>query len=242
MGKFKVKNLKFKNFFYIAAIMLLFLFLIAHQKVQAQPAPVFMVTWQAESFIPAEFEGRAIPTNRTSVEVAMNLVENKKIVNLSGTEIKWFVNDKRVLRGNGAQLMHFQVDEFTNRAQGVRIEIPDHKGIKLEKTILIPLATPELVVQTFRIGDKIGAGETITLKAMPYFFNTATIQDLSFNWLVNNKEPRIDDPLAFTSPNELALTIPKEVPSETLVNIIASAKNIRIPSEMTTVLKKTTVF
>ena len=172
----------------------------------------------------------------------MNLVENKKMANLSGTEIRWFVNDKRVLRRNGAQSMRFEVDEFANRAQGVRIEIPDYKGARLEKTIIIPLATPELVIQTFRIGDKISAGETVNFKAMPYFFNIASKEDILFRWLVNNKEPQITDPLAFTSPNELALTIPKEISPQTLINVIASAKNVRIPSEITTVLKKVTVF
>ena len=88
----------------------------------------------------------------------------------------------------------------------------------------------------------IGAGETVNFKAMPYFFNIASKEDILFKWLVNNKEPQITDPLAFTSPNELALTIPKEISPQTLINVIASAKNVRIPSEVSTVLKKVTVF
>jgi hypothetical protein len=66
----------------------------------------------------------------------------------------------------------------------VRVELPSYRGARLQKTIAVPVATPEVVLVSPYADGTIPAG-TASFTALPYFFNVARIGELVFSWVVN---------------------------------------------------------
>lgn len=202
---------------------LLVLLLSSSGKVGAQTAPEFMATWRAESFVPADFKGKALPTKKTRVEVVFNLIDNKKIAELRNVEVRWYVDNKLQQRGNGMQSFMFVVPDIAADENEIRIEIPDYKGVSIEKTIAIPITSPHLVIKSPYLGNEIKRGE-ITLTALPYFFNAQNIGELALRWIVNGEEAQQTEE-AITSPNVLSMIIPEEIPLGGTIDVRTTAKN-----------------
>ena len=62
--------------------------------VPAHAETEFMTSWQTKTYAPAWYEGKVFPTYQSFVMVGFELVENGKIVDLSRTVVRWYVDGK----------------------------------------------------------------------------------------------------------------------------------------------------
>lgn len=147
----------------------------------------FMVGWQTKTSAPAWFKGRGFPTYQSFITVGFELIENGKVVDLSKTAVRWYV-DGKLLKNESDGLGIRQVTVFNKKYGGevveMKIVIPDYRGRELLKLFAIPIKTPEVVVDIPYIGKKVARGEN-TLYAWPFFFGTTSVKKLNLQWTVD---------------------------------------------------------
>lgn len=153
---------------------------------RAQQAPDFMLTWKANSFAPAGYHGKTLPTQGTLIEMSLELIDGGRLASLSPHQIRWYVNDKLQRSGLGVKIFTFTAAASPGNDQNVRAVIMNYRGRDLEKTIAIPVVNPEAVIEAPYPDLLIQSGAN-AFKAVPYFFNIANINQLTFRWSANNK-------------------------------------------------------
>ncbi|MDP2696224.1 MAG: hypothetical protein Q8O87_03185 [bacterium] len=169
-----IKKIAGNNIYWIGALVMLTTgYAIT---VNSQTAPQFITSWKANSYVPAEYIGKALPTRDTGVDVAFDLIHNNRAVNLTQTEVRWYLNNKFQTSGLGLTNFDFDVSNITHSSQTIRIVVMDYNGADLTKSVIIPVADPQVTMV------KIANNE---YKALPYFFNIASLGDLDFQWSAN---------------------------------------------------------
>ena len=181
-----------KVFFLLAVFLAVFGFTTF--LVEAQTTPEIWATWKASSYVPADFPGKAMPSEGTLVTTSFEVVDNGKFVNLAGYEIYWYLNDELIKTGLGEQQVSFRVPTRGNHQ--IRIQVNDYNGANLVKTIEIPAIRPEAVIVAPYARDSF-SGSRIQVKAVPYFFNTAKPEKLNFSWKVNGQKPATTENISF---------------------------------------------
>ena len=190
--------------------------------VDAQSSPQFMVSWQAQSYVPSWYSGKVFPTQGSTVEVSFELIDGGKIVDLSSSKVRWYVNDKLIQNeqnGLGLRYLKTFVQDYSGQETEIRITIVDYRGQALHKIVRIPVVRPEAVIDAPYPDWKISNGESF-FQAFPFFFNVKNLGDLSFNWTVNNQ------PASETgNPQQLDLKV-SSMPSGADINISVAVKNL----------------
>lgn len=212
----------------ILIILIIGYLLIAIGQTNAQTAPEFIVSWKAGSFAPSDYLGKIFPTQNTPLEIGFDLVDENKFVNLANHTIYWFLDGKLIKKGKGLKGINFKTTQLNND-QALRITVVNYKGNDLDKTVFIPVVSPEVVINLpYPNNEAIKAGQTI-FQAFAYFFNVSKLADLSFDWSVDNQ--KISEGKA-ARPDILKLEInTSNMPSPTL-NLSVAVKNILKNFEM----------
>ena len=150
----------------------------------AQSSSSLLVTWRADAYAPSSFRGKVLPPRGGSVTATVDLLVNGKPADLSNREIRWFVDNE--LHQSGRNLKRFTF--------AVPIQNPDEVTVKavvmetlrgnIERTILIPVSSPSIVIDVPTEGGYIPAA-SIAARALPYFFSIEKPDDLLFEWAAN---------------------------------------------------------
>src|SRR3989344_4578012 len=82
----------------------------------AAEEPYPMLSWQAESFVPFAYSGRALPTVHTPVWVYLDVIQNGKQANLSSKDIRWYVDGIIFKRGKGLTSIELPKTNLLNKA------------------------------------------------------------------------------------------------------------------------------
>lgn len=217
-NKMKNYNQKLKIGFYFLVFVFTFSFLI-FSFAGAQQAPELMVTWKADNYVPSDYQGKALPSSGTGIEMAVELIDGGKLADLSRYEIRWSVNKKLKQSGVGLKNFSFITDRFQG-APSVAVTVVNYRGGDLQKNITIPLVSPEAAID----------GRQGVFEALPYFFNVRRIAELDFQWSANDQET---SGAIVESPNILNLST-ANVPSETVIDLSVTVRNIRKPTEIST--------
>jgi len=156
--------------------------------------------WSADTYVPFGYEGRALPTTESLIIVEADLKISG--ANPSGLKYSWFLDDvfQEAKSGYGRKSLQF----YTRRSKGshhtVLLKIfNESRSFYLERTIDIPITNPEIVVYP-KTDSKIGlpylasvenfnvvVNQESSFLALPYFFNIKSLQDLEFEWTVENQ-------------------------------------------------------
>ena len=72
-------NLKFKKKFFIAFAFYLLFSASSSAAAQSQA----LITWQAQSFAPAEYTGKRLPSPGTNINLGLEVIREKKLRDLS---------------------------------------------------------------------------------------------------------------------------------------------------------------
>ncbi|MDO8574243.1 MAG: hypothetical protein Q7R86_01290 [bacterium] len=199
-----------------------FLFLIASVSSGQTPEAQVLITWEASTYTPPGFEGKALPIEGSLVTASMEVFDSSgRLFDLREQTVYWYLNDKLIKGGVGIQTVIFRSSQGT---QELRVQLPDYLGGILVKTIEIPVVRPEAVVSYSGVGGFIG--NSARAEALPYFFNVGDKKDLEFSWKVNDQAP---DNLA--SPEFLDINLPAGAPSNFPVNISLSVVNKNFTGE-----------
>ncbi len=198
-------------------------------------ASQFMVTWEADSYVPGWYSGKALPTRNSLIRVAFELIDNGKPVNLSKSIVRWYVNDELVrneAHGLGITAYQFKTSDYPGNETEVRISIPNYKGSSVDKILRIPVAHPEVIIQGGRMDGTLGRGETM-FRGFPFFFNIRNLSNLRFAWTAANQGSEGSE----DSPWDFSLSIPESVPLGTPIEIGLTAQNNASPLEMGNISK-----
>ena len=171
--------------------------------INAQTAPEFLITWKANSYVPSEYQGKALPIADSIININLDLVVGGKIVDLSKNQVQWTLNGKLADSRLGLKNLNVRLNKLSNTNLNLIIKI-NYKGSELNKFVVIPVAEPEVVIKIINKS---------TLKANPYFFNVQNLNQLSFNWSVNNQKPGGTPDL----PNILEIEGVNLIPTESII-------------------------
>ena len=208
-------NLKLKKNTFLSVIFI-FVFLFSYS-VQAQTASRVLITWQAQSFAPAEYSGKILPSPGTSIKLGLELIKENKLQDLSKINIRWYLDGKLLTQGIGLKETSFFVNKGATYSHFVRAVIMT--GQEISGAIDIPIVSPKVIIKTPSPADTfIALGKTL-LRAVPYFFNVANPEELIFKWSVNNQ--------ALEGSDVLELEIAPPVPLNQNLNVRVTAQNLK---------------
>ncbi|MBU6500455.1 MAG: hypothetical protein KGJ89_01325 [Patescibacteria group bacterium] len=172
------------------------LLLIREARAQ-QSTPQFLVTWRANSYVPADYRGKIMPTTNSLINVSFELLVGGKPADISKQTVYWYLNDDLLAGGAGMQSIGFVPNGITDTAS-IRIQIPNYATNLLVDNIDIPLVSPEAVIYSPYPNGSF-SGNSLQVSAIPYFFNTTTPSSLNYSWTVNDQSPtNLEDPSKLT--------------------------------------------
>ena len=164
----------------------------------------FDLSWSASSQAPAEYKGKLLPTQNSTVYVSalpsIYQPGTKTLINNSNLIFNWTIDDKFSAgsSGIGKANLIFAANNYAGASKSVRLEIKTTDGaVSIIKSVEIPVVRPQTLVYLAdaKTNFPFGAAlKNITAKPMDlnfaartYFFN-ALPKDLSWQWLVDDKE------------------------------------------------------
>jgi len=149
-----------------------------------QSAPQFLITWHANTYVPSNYTGKALPGAYTQITASFELLSGGKLLNLTGQTIYWYLNGNFLDNGTGKQTAIFNAPAATPDTETLEVQLPNYKGGLLVRDISIPIVDPEVVIEApFANGSF--SGNSATLHATPYFFGVTSPLELTYVWDVN---------------------------------------------------------
>jgi len=215
-----MKNYKLKIFTFLLST---FYLLLATISASAQTTPQFLVSWQAESYVPSWYQGKVLATKGSAIKVSFELIDSGKIADLSKKKVRWYINDKLVQnenKGLGLKFYSFIADDYPGQDTEIRITIVDYKDEVLDKIIVIPIVSSEAVIDVPYPNREIKSGRN-SFFAYPFFFNIKDLNKLSFEWLVDNRPAEAGDNSAI-----LDLNVDSLAPKGFGINVKLTIKNL----------------
>ncbi len=200
-----------------------FCFLVFNFNLTSAASPQFLVSWQADSYAPSWYQGKIFPTNGSKIDVNFELLENGKIINLSKTKVRWYINDnlvKNEKNGLGIKSLSFITGDYPGQETEIRITLPDYKGGPLDEIIKIPIVSPETIISSPYSDNQVYIGGSSFL-AHPFFFNIKKLNELSFEWSVDGRLAKEGERM-----DKLDLNIDPFTPSGWEINVQATIKNL----------------
>src|SRR4051812_25715047 len=89
----------------------IFFFSVAGQSNAQGQGPQFLLTWKAlNSYVPASYNGKALPSHDSPVSVSLEIISGGKVANLKGVTINWYLDGGPLAGGVGLQHVVFNPD------------------------------------------------------------------------------------------------------------------------------------
>ncbi len=191
----------------------------------AQTINPLVITWEANNYFPADFPGKAMITPGTQVMAAVEEIAGNKLINLSGAQIGWFVNDQLVQSGTGLKSISFTANPDPSGLITVRVQVQAAGGAQFQNAVSILASAPFAIIDYPSIGKTVPAGGTVTLTAWPYFFNVDSLDQLQFTWQTNGQNTT-------SNQNQLTLQIGSpQSPSQQMLPVTLTTQNTANPLE-----------
>ncbi len=229
---------KLKVFVFLFSV---FYFLFFVFSADAQSSPIqFLTSWKADSYAPSWYGGKILPSLGSNIRVNFELMDNGKIVDLSGVVVRWYVDDDLMSNedeGLGIKSLKIMAPQATGDDIKVRIAVVCYKDIaELNKIVNIPVSEPEAVIDFPYYNLAINRSGNI-FRALPFFFNVKDLSKFSVNWLANDRNAQESG----KNPWQLDLSIDSQTPSEFEINLEAIIQNTLNPLDYANKILKLTV-
>ena len=154
-------------------ILLILISLTSQQSLGETITPILIITWKANNYTPAFYLGKSLPTAKTKIDVALQLLDNKKLIDLSKNDIRWYVNNKLEDSGLGLFNFSFTAPYLGEQSVLLRVVVLNYKGEEWNQFLTIPIVRPEAIIDT---------ADSAQLKPLPYFFNIPSDNKLKVDW------------------------------------------------------------
>ncbi len=215
----------------------------AQSSITIYPSTVAL-SWYAQTYTPAWYQGKALPTPNSVVIVTATPHIVIDGVTLQSTDLVYtwgYENRDRLLTGVGKQSFAVQLSDQTDVDQQVRVSIEDMDGrIKKEGVVFLTTTLPRATVYRLTplggIDPRAAAStiaafrhETIDLQAEPFFFPTLSKKDVRFQWTIGGITPSGNPQNPFVTtieasdPNLASLPVSAEVSQPQPNNLVARA-------------------
>jgi len=202
---------------YFAAVLLAASF---WQSSAQQSQPKFLWSWQTNTYVPAGFEGKVLPSPGATVTVSFELVQGGKLANLQGNKllnippqtIYWYANNTLISNIPGKQTVSFTAPSVPGTVT-VKVQLPGYPGGSVFQSISVPVVPPEAVIESRYPGGSF-VGTPVNVRGIPYFFNVKDPFALNFEWSVNGEIPQNAE-----DPTNLSIGLNPDAPSGATLNI-----------------------
>ena len=194
-------------------------------------SPTFLVSWKADNYAPLQYFGKIFPVNQTKITVSFEMVSNNpddsgKLVDLSGSEVRWYVNDQIMYKENGRKTMSFVTSDSGGAETNVKISAEYFDKVLgyssfVNRYLTIPLVSPEVVINNVGFSASLSQKTSSRIFAIPYFFNS-DFKNLSVKWSINDQNVAVDP----KDPWNLDLSLGSNYPARAIVKITAVVSNI----------------
>ena len=202
------------------------LFLLSAPITLAQTSDYLIVTWRAENLYPADFAGRAMPTPGSPVQVSAETILGGKLTNSGLAEISWFLDGALLEKGVGTKTVRFTARGNTANSHFLRVQVKV-AGKNLEESVRVPVKQVKVAMEIPAINKVLPSNSELQLSAVPYFFNASSLENLVFNWIINNTRQKE------TGNGSLTLNIGQPQSStQQKMTIIANVQNLLNPLEV----------
>ncbi|PJE58301.1 MAG: hypothetical protein COU81_01435 [Candidatus Portnoybacteria bacterium CG10_big_fil_rev_8_21_14_0_10_36_7] len=149
--------------------------------------------WSSQTLTPIDYKGRALPT-KGSVITVNALLKNNKLTKTNYT-YNWYLDNtfKKNLSGLNKNTFEFTASKSPNLTHKVQLQLQGQTSILATKTINIPITSPKIILFNDYNNDllsnliSLGPGMDIMIKAMPYFFNASSKDELNYEWKLGGK-------------------------------------------------------
>ncbi|MDP3947412.1 MAG: hypothetical protein Q8Q41_01820 [bacterium] len=210
------------------AILTILLALPAAVAAQAVLDTKSILTWQAESYVPQGYRGKTLPTQGSFVTAAFELLEDGKSADLAKREMRWFLNDTLFAKGLGLKTARFQASVGADNSHFVRVQVTDGRNILFEKSVEISIVRPRVSILPLPAAGTLARGAH-EFRAIPFFFNTKSIDEILFSWNVNGQTPSTE---GVDEPFKLSFAVPTDTPLGTPLTLSVFTNSKKEPTEM----------
>lgn len=203
---------------------------------QAPPANAgngdFLMAWSSGSYIPPQYEGKALPTIGTLVKVVV-LPVKKLSQDVDSLTYLWLLDGRQAYssQGKGKSSFQFQVTKWNGDSHEIEARVLDSKENMLWRGfITIKVRQPQILFSipnsNYAASESltINTGQELTISAIPLFFRAAKVSDLIFNWQLSDQvlTPALNE----QNPDKLVIKIPTGTLSESIFkNLSLSIQN-----------------
>ncbi|MDP2629485.1 MAG: hypothetical protein Q8P45_02160 [Candidatus Harrisonbacteria bacterium] len=154
---------------------------------QVTAQPELILSWKSNDYIPPLYEGKSFSSRDSLIQAALGLVESDRLVDLSSSEIRWYLDGRLIRSGAGLNTISFNTNESLLKDYILKAVVYRYKnGGDIEKESIITSRSPEVFIHTPSAGAFLSGSEVI-FEALPYNFSS-NIDDLLFTWSANDRE------------------------------------------------------
>lgn len=192
----------------------------------------FLADWSAQTFVPADYQGKPLPTFQSIVALsATPIVANGQKVNEGSYTFNWIVDNSIAVSPTDGSAK-FKVSEGAGSEHEVQLRVFDaDRNIIAEYFFSIPVSKSDIIVyKTNGEGSLdnisgtifVNAGSELNLVAKPYFFNNISDEaSLDYIWKLNDKVIKHN----IIDPNKVSIDFPSEILSGTQYDLKLEAEN-----------------
>lgn len=198
-----------------------------------------VLTWTADTYIPKWYKGKALPILNSTVHIAAipSIIIDGDAIPADRLIYTWNVNGERKLRGAGLQILTLQEPEQSWNTPTVVLTVEDFAHqVRKEARIGVVVSEPKVVIYQslplggveFRRGTSAFssvAPSVIDLQVEPFFFNTTSRYDLSYQWSIGGIPAA---PSATKNPFLLTLDMSQQLPGMVALQVEVEHKNTDI--------------
>ncbi len=145
-----------------------------------------LLTWEAENYAPALYPGRHLVTPGSSVSVSAELLSGGKLQDTRQAVFTWYIDGDRFLKGVGKKEISFSAKKAYGNSYSVRVVV-QLGGAEFEAASQIFVSRPQLVLAHPYASGFLRAGSEAFFRALPYFFNVSSPQDVRVSWSVSDE-------------------------------------------------------
>ncbi len=189
---------------YITLITSICLILPIWASCQTANTPITL-TWSTDTYIPANYVGKAIPTVGSKIEVVATI--DNPAINPFKTTYEWSLSrdfyPQEKISELGKQTYTFNIGDNIYQNYSVNLELKNDQGeiIGKSETIFVKPYKPQIIIHPMQISNGIKktlpsfdasdlnlkkylitSNQAVEFTAIPYFFNIKNIDDLDYNW------------------------------------------------------------
>ncbi len=165
------------------------------------------LSWEADTYTPLLYEGRALPGPGAVVRVFANPLfktATGRIIDPKDLTYSWSQDFKDVANGSGQGLQSVEIKTKVLGTTKMSVDIASNDGtLRTTKTLEIPTVSPKILfyeerpLEGTRIASSLASvfsliGNEVTVRAEPFFFSLPQTS-VALSWLMNGN-PAVADP------------------------------------------------